>query len=108
MKTLDFTHDVIVAPKPMPQMLDRLCERADAVVKSAITSSCFLTGGQIVGLAFHSGAAGYCCSHDLIRKGLCRWLHSVVETGEPREVHQVRRRRLRGGSHQPHPGISIP
>jgi glutamate synthase (NADPH/NADH) large chain len=87
-KTLDFTYDVERGAEGMPDMLDRLCERAEAAVKGGyniiVLSDRQMGPDRIAIPALLATAAVH---HHLIRKGLRTSVGLVVETGEPREIH---------------------
>lgn len=87
-KTLDFTYDVARGAEGMPEMLDRLCERAEAAVKGGyniiVLSDRQLGPDRIAIPALLATAAVH---HHLIRKGLRTSVGLVVESGEPREIH---------------------
>lgn len=88
-KTLDFTYDVERGAEAMPAMLDRLCERAEAAVKSGY--NIIVLSDRQIGpdrVAIPALLATAAVHHHLIRKGLRTSVGIVVETGEPREVHQ--------------------
>ncbi len=87
-KTLDFTYDVERGAEGMPDMLDRLCERAESAVRGGyniiVLSDRQLGPDRIAIPALLATAAVH---HHLIRKGLRTSVGLVVETGEPREIH---------------------
>ena len=87
-KTLDFTYDVERGAEGMPDMLERLCERAESAVRGGyniiVLSDRQLGPDRIAIPALLATAAVH---HHLIRKGLRTSVGLVVETGEPREVH---------------------
>lgn len=87
-KTLDFTYDVARGAEGMPEILDRLCERAEAAVKGGyniiVLSDRQMGPDRIAIPALLATAAVH---HHLIRKGLRTSVGLVVESGEPREVH---------------------
>lgn len=87
-KTLDFTYDVERGAEGMPEMLDRLCERAESAVRGGyniiVLSDRQLGPDRIAIPALLATAAVH---HHLIRKGLRTSVGLVVETGEPREIH---------------------
>jgi glutamate synthase (NADPH/NADH) large chain len=87
-KTLDFTYDVERGAEAMPEMLDRLCERAEAAVRSGyniiVLSDRQLGPDRIAIPALLATAAVH---NFLIRKGLRTSVGIVVESGEPREIH---------------------
>ncbi|MBL0372501.1 glutamate synthase large subunit [Rhizobium sp. KVB221] len=88
-KTLDFTYDVNRGAEAMPEMLDRLCERAEAAVKSGY--NIIVLSDRQIGpdrIAIPALLATAAVHNYLIRKGLRTSVGIVVETGEPREVHQ--------------------
>lgn len=87
-KTLDFTYDVSRGAEAMPEMLDRLCERAEAAVKGGY--NIIVLSDRQIGpdrVAIPALLATAAVHHHLIRKGLRTSVGLVVETGEPREVH---------------------
>ncbi|TCR91569.1 glutamate synthase large subunit [Rhizobium sp. BK376] len=87
-KTLDFTYDVERGAEGMPDMLDRLCERAEAAVKGGY--NIIVLSDRQIGpdrIAIPALLATAAVHHHLIRKGLRTSVGLVVETGEPREVH---------------------
>ncbi|MDM9620690.1 glutamate synthase large subunit [Rhizobium sp. S96] len=87
-KTLDFTYDVERGAEGMPEMLDRLCERAEAAVKGGY--NIIVLSDRQIGpdrIAIPALLATAAVHHHLIRKGLRTSVGLVVETGEPREVH---------------------
>ncbi|MCA0255285.1 MAG: glutamate synthase large subunit [Proteobacteria bacterium] len=87
-KTLDFTYDAERGAEGMPEILERLCERAEAAVKSGyniiVLSDRQMGPDRIAIPALLATAAVH---HHLIRKGLRTSVGLVVESGEPREVH---------------------
>ncbi|MGV8939750.1 MAG: glutamate synthase large subunit [Allorhizobium sp.] len=87
-KTLDFTYDIDRGAEGMPEMLDRLCERAEAAVRGGyniiVLSDRQLGPDRIAIPALLATAAVH---HHLIRKGLRTSVGLVVESGEPREIH---------------------
>ncbi len=87
-KTLDFTYDVARGAEGMPEILDRLCERAEAAVKGGY--NIIVLSDRQIGpdrVAIPALLATAAVHHHLIRKGLRTSVGLVVETGEPREVH---------------------
>ncbi len=87
-KTLDFTYDVSRGAEGMPEMLDRLCERAEQAVASGY--NIIVLSDRQVGpdrIAIPALLATAAVHHHLIRKGLRTSVGLVVESGEPREVH---------------------
>ncbi|MFT4159112.1 glutamate synthase large subunit [Shinella sp.] len=87
-KTLDFTYDVSRGADGMPEMLDRLCERAEQAVTSGY--NIIVLSDRQIGpdrVAIPALLATAAVHHHLIRKGLRTSVGLVVETGEPREVH---------------------
>ncbi|MCV9966479.1 glutamate synthase large subunit [Pararhizobium sp. BT-229] len=87
-KTLDFTYDVARGAEGMPEILDRLCERAEAAVKGGY--NIIVLSDRQIGpdrLAIPALLATAAVHHHLIRKGLRTSVGLVVESGEPREVH---------------------
>lgn len=88
-KTLDFTYDIERGAEAMPAMLDRLCERAEAAVRSGY--NIIVLSDRQIGpdrVAIPALLATAAVHHHLIRQGLRTSVGIVVETGEPREVHQ--------------------
>jgi glutamate synthase (NADPH/NADH) large chain len=87
-KTLDFTYDAERGAEGMPEMLDRLCERAEAAVRGGyniiVLSDRQMGPDRVAIPALLATAAVH---HHLIRKGLRTSVGLVVESGEPREVH---------------------
>lgn len=87
-KTLDFTYDVSRGADGLPEMLDRLCERAEQAVTSGY--NIIVLSDRQIGpdrVAIPALLATAAVHHHLIRKGLRTSVGLVVETGEPREVH---------------------
>ncbi|MDX3929289.1 MAG: glutamate synthase large subunit [Shinella sp.] len=87
-KTLDFTYDVSRGAEGMPEILERLCERAEAAVKGGY--NIIVLSDRQIGpdrIAIPALLATAAVHHHLIRKGLRTSVGLVVETGEPREVH---------------------
>ncbi|MBP1859096.1 glutamate synthase large subunit [Rhizobium herbae] len=87
-KTLDFTYDVTRGAEGMPDILDRLCERAEAAVKGGY--NIIVLSDRQIGpdrVAIPALLATAAVHHHLIRKGLRTSVGLVVESGEPREVH---------------------
>ncbi len=87
-KTLDFTYDVSRGADGMPEMLDRLCERAEHAVRSGY--NIIVLSDRQIGpdrVAIPALLATAAVHHHLIRKGLRTSVGLVVESGEPREVH---------------------
>ncbi|MEN9894766.1 MAG: ferredoxin-dependent glutamate synthase 1, partial [Pseudomonadota bacterium] len=87
-KTLDFTYEVERGAAGMPDMLDRLCARAEEAVKSGY--NIIVLSDRQIGpdrIAIPALLATAAVHHHLIRKGLRTSVGLVVETGEPREVH---------------------
>ncbi|MFD1328139.1 glutamate synthase large subunit [Mycoplana ramosa] len=87
-KTLDFTYDVTRGAEAMPEMLDRLCERAEAAVKGGY--NIIVLSDRQIGpdrVAIPALLATAAVHHHLIRKGLRTSVGLVLESGEPREVH---------------------
>ncbi len=87
-KTLDFTYDISRGAEGMPEMLDRLCERAEAAVKGGY--NIIVLSDRQVGpdrVAIPALLATAAVHHHLIRKGLRTSVGIVLESGEPREVH---------------------
>ena len=87
-RTLDITFATERGAAGMPDMLGRLCDRAEAAVHGGyniIILSDRMTGPDRVPIpALLATAAVH---HHLIRKGLRTSVGLVVETGEAREVH---------------------
>lgn len=87
-KTLDFTYDVDRGAEGMPEMLDRLCERAEAAVRGGY--NIIVLSDRQIGpdrIAIPALLATAAVHHHLIRKGLRTSVGLVVESGEPREIH---------------------
>ncbi|MDF1633764.1 glutamate synthase large subunit [Mycoplana sp. MJR14] len=87
-KTLDFTYDISRGAEAMPEMLDRLCERAEAAVKGGY--NIIVLSDRQIGpdrVAIPALLATAAVHHHLIRKGLRTSVGLVLESGEPREVH---------------------
>ncbi|WP_260691638.1 glutamate synthase large subunit [Rhizobium laguerreae] len=87
-KTLEFTYDIERGAEGMPEMLDQLCERAEAAVKGG--SNIIVLSDRQIGpdrIAIPALLATAAVHHHLIRKGLRTSVGLVVESGEPREVH---------------------
>jgi glutamate synthase (NADPH/NADH) large chain len=87
-KTLDFTYDVSRGAEGLPEILERLCERAENAVKSGY--NIIVLSDRQIGpdrVAIPALLATAAVHHHLIRKGLRTSVGLVVETGEPREVH---------------------
>ncbi|CAN7231941.1 glutamate synthase large subunit [Pararhizobium sp. LjRoot235] len=87
-KTLDFTYDVARGAEGMPEILDRLCERAEAAVLGGY--NIIVLSDRQIGpdrIAIPALLATAAVHHHLIRKGLRTSVGLVVESGEPREVH---------------------
>jgi glutamate synthase (NADPH/NADH) large chain len=87
-KTLDFTYDVERGAEGMPEMLERLCERAESAVRGGY--NIIVLSDRQVGpdrIAIPALLATAAVHHHLIRKGLRTSVGLVVETGEPREIH---------------------
>ena len=87
-KTLDFTYDVARGAEGMPEILDRLCDRAEAAVKGGY--NIIVLSDRQVGpdrIAIPALLATAAVHHHLIRKGLRTSVGLVVESGEPREIH---------------------
>jgi glutamate synthase (NADPH) large chain len=87
-KTLDFTYDAERGAEGMPEMLERLCERAEAAVRGGY--NIIVLSDRQIGpdrIAIPALLATAAVHHHLIRKGLRTSVGLVVETGEPREVH---------------------
>ncbi|OJF96643.1 glutamate synthase large subunit [Pararhizobium antarcticum] len=87
-KTLDFTYAVERGAEGMPDILDRLCERAEAAVKGGY--NIIVLSDRQIGpdrVAIPALLATAAVHHHLIRKGLRTSVGLVVESGEPREIH---------------------
>ena len=87
-KTLDFTYDVTRGAEGLPEILDRLCARAEQAVTSGY--NIIVLSDRQIGpdrVALPALLATAAVHHHLIRKGLRTSVGLVVETGEPREVH---------------------
>ncbi|MCF3643244.1 glutamate synthase large subunit [Rhizobium sp. TRM95111] len=87
-KTLDFTYDVSRGAEGLPEILERLCERAEAAVKGGY--NIIVLSDRQIGpdrVAIPALLATAAVHHHLIRKGLRTSVGLVVESGEPREVH---------------------
>ncbi|MDO9415192.1 glutamate synthase large subunit [Pararhizobium sp.] len=87
-KTLDFTYDVSRGADGMLDILERLCERAEAAVKGGY--NIIVLSDRQIGpdrIAIPALLATAAVHHHLIRKGLRTSVGLVVESGEPREVH---------------------
>ncbi len=87
-KTLDFTYDISRGAEGMLEMLDRLCERAEAAVKGGY--NIIVLSDRQIGpdrVAIPALLATAAVHHHLIRKGLRTSVGLVVESGEPREIH---------------------
>ncbi|WP_439615925.1 glutamate synthase large subunit [Shinella sp.] len=87
-KTLDFTYDVSRGAEGLPEILDRLCERAEKAVSSGY--NIIVLSDRQIGpdrVAIPALLATAAVHHHLIRKGLRTSVGLVVESGEPREVH---------------------
>ncbi|WP_246719497.1 glutamate synthase large subunit [Rhizobium fabae] len=87
-KTLDFTYDIECGAEGMPEMLDRLCECAEAAVKGGC-NIIVLSDSQIGPdrIAIPALLATAAVHHHLIRKGLRTSVGLIVETGDSREIH---------------------
>src|SRR3546814_9814061 len=86
-KTLDFTFDIERGAEGMPEMLDRLCERAEAAVRGGY--NIIVLSDRQVGpdrVAIPALLATAAVHHHLIRKGLRTSVGLVAESGEPREI----------------------
>ena len=87
-KTIDITYAVRAAPRACPDMLDRLCDRAESAVPGGY--NIIVLSDRQVGpdrIAIPALLATAAVHHHLIRKGLRTSVGLVVESGEPREVH---------------------
>jgi len=87
-KTLDFTYDITRGAEGMPEMLDRLCERAEAAVTGGY--NIIVLSDRQIGpdrVAIPALLATAAVHHYLIYKGLRTSVGLVVESGEPREIH---------------------
>jgi glutamate synthase (NADPH/NADH) large chain len=88
-KTIDITYSSQEGAAGMPGALDRLCERAEAAVAGGY--NIIILSDRQVGpdrIAIPALLATAAVHHHLIRKGLRTSVGLVLETGEPREVHQ--------------------
>ena len=87
-KTLDFTYEAELGAEGMPDMISRLCERAEAAVAGGY--NIIVLSDRQIGpdrIAIPALLATAAVHHHLIRKGLRTSVGLVVESGEPREVH---------------------
>ncbi|MHC2543353.1 glutamate synthase (NADPH/NADH) large chain [Sinorhizobium meliloti] len=87
-KTLDFTYDISRGAEGMLEILDRLCERAEAAVKGGY--NILVLSDRQIGpdrVAIPALLATAAVHHHLIYKGLRTSVGLVVESGEPREIH---------------------
>ncbi|WEX10355.1 glutamate synthase large subunit [Chelativorans sp. AA-79] len=88
-KTLDVTYSTLEGAAGMTGALDRLCERAEAAVAGGY--NIIILSDRQIGpdrIAIPILLATAAVHHHLIRKGLRTSAGLVVESGEPREVHQ--------------------
>ena len=87
--TIDITYDVANGPEYMEAALDSVCALAERAVKDGyniiILSDRAVSGERVPLPALLATSATH---HYLIRKGLRTSVGLVVESGEPREVHQ--------------------
>ena len=87
--TIDITYDVANGPEYMDAALDSVCALAERAVKDGyniiILSDRAVSAERVPIPALLATSATH---HDLIRKGLRTSVGLVVESGEPREVHQ--------------------
>jgi glutamate synthase (NADPH/NADH) large chain len=87
--TLDVTYDVANGPEYMEAALDSVCSLAERAVRDGyniiILSDRAVSGERVPIPALLATSATH---HHLIRKGLRTAVGLVVESGEPREVHQ--------------------
>ncbi|ASP91677.1 glutamate synthase large subunit [Sinorhizobium meliloti] len=87
-KTLDFTYDISRGAEGMLEMLDRLCERAEAAVKGGY--NIIVLSDRQIGpdrVAIPALLATAAVHYHLIREGLRTSVGLVVKSGEPREIH---------------------
>lgn len=87
--TIDITYDVANGPEYMEAALDAICAMAERVVRDGyniIILSDRATSAERVPIP--SLLATSATHHHLIREGLRTSVGLVVESGEPREVHQ--------------------
>jgi glutamate synthase (NADPH/NADH) large chain len=87
--TIDITYDVANGPEYMEAALDSVSALAERAVKDGyniiILSDRAISAERVAIPALLATSATH---HDLIRKGLRTSVGLVVESGEPREVHQ--------------------
>ena len=87
--TIDITYDVANGPEYMEAALDSVCRLAERAVRDGyniiILSDRAVSGERVPLPALLATSATH---HYLIRKGLRTSVGLVVESGEPREVHQ--------------------
>ena len=87
--TIDITYDVANGPEYMEAALDSVCTLAERAVRDGyniiILSDRAVSGERVPLPALLATSATH---HYLIRKGLRTSVGLVVESGEPREVHQ--------------------
>ncbi len=87
--TIDITYDVANGPEYMEAALDSVCAQAERAVRDGyniiILSDRAVSAERV---PIPSLLATSATHHDLIRKGLRTKVGLVVESGEPREVHQ--------------------
>ncbi|MGZ2505064.1 glutamate synthase (NADPH/NADH) large chain [Rhizobium beringeri] len=85
---LDITYDIERGAEGMPKMLDLLCRAAEAAVTGGY--NILVLSDRLIGpdrIAIPALLATAAVHHHLTRKGLRTSVGLVVETGEPREVH---------------------
>jgi glutamate synthase (NADPH) large chain len=88
-KTLDITYAAERGAAGMQDALERLCERAEAAVHGRY--NIIILSDRLVGpdrIPIPSLLATAAVHHHLIRRGLRTSVGLVVESGEPREIHQ--------------------
>ncbi len=87
--TIDVTYDVANGPEYMAAALDSVCALAERAVHDGfniiILSDRAVSGERVAISAVLATSATH---HHLIRKGLRTSVGLVVESGEPREIHQ--------------------
>ncbi len=87
-KTIDFTYASSEGAEGMEGAVDRLCERAEAAVAGGY--NIIILSDRQIGpdrIAIPALLATAAVHHHLIRKGLRTSVGLVIESGEPREVH---------------------
>lgn len=87
-KTLDITYTVEKGAEGLSDALQRLCERADAAVRGGY--NILILSDRLIGpdrIPIPALLATAAVHHHLIRQGLRTSVGLVVESGEPREVH---------------------